>query len=73
MEAVEDRKDSEYTHFEIKGVITPDKIACTKQPVQLAGVQTTKELDRTTCQPCRMAMIHRAQMHMNGMKTQEPG
>ena len=71
MKVLEERKQTEYTHFEIKGVITPDKIACTKQPVQLAGVPTTRELDQTTCQPCRMAMIHRAQMHMDRMKTRK--
>ena len=69
MEALEERKDTGYTHFQIRGVITPDKIACTKAPVKLAGVETTEELDNTTCPPCRMAMIHRAQMHMDSMET----
>ena len=72
MGTVDTPEKQDHTHFKIKGVMTPDKIACTKQPVQLAGVPTTSELDSTTCPPCRIAMIHRAQVHMKNMKTQEP-
>ena len=60
------RKDNPI-HFEIKGVITPDKLACTKQPVRLANASTTRALDSVTCPACLVAMAHRAQMHMDSM------
>ena len=36
----------EYIHFEIEGVLTPNKIACTRTAVTLTDLPTTTDLDQ---------------------------
>ena len=59
-------------HFEIQGVTTPDRVVCTGQPVETAGMATTTVLDSATCPACRIALAHGAQLYMDGPSSTLP-
>ena len=52
-------KNEDVLHAQIEGVLTPDLVGCTRKPIVLANVATTKVLDDVTCPACRIAMVQR--------------
>ena len=52
-------KKEDVLHYQIEGVLTPDMVGCTRKPIMLANVATTKVLDHVTCPACRIALAQR--------------
>ena len=52
-------KNEDVLHYQIKGVLTPDLVGCTREPIVLAKAATTKVPDHVTCPACRTALVQR--------------
>ena len=52
-------KNEDVVHAHIEGVLTSNLVGCTREPIVLAKVATTKVLDDVSCPACRIAMAQR--------------